>query len=77
MTKSEFLRQLEGQMEIPEGTLNEHQALSDIEEWDSLAALLFIALADEKLGMTVAGNDIANSKKMSDLLALLGDRLTA
>jgi len=77
MTRSEFLRLLEGQMEIAEGSLNENQQLSEIEGWDSLAALLFIALADEKLGTTVGGNDIANSKSVNDLLALLGDRLTS
>jgi acyl carrier protein len=77
MTKPEFLRLLEGQMEIPEGSLNENERLADIEGWDSMAALLFMALADEKLGVTVVGNDIAKSKTISDLLALLGDRLAA
>jgi acyl carrier protein len=75
MTKPEFLRLLEGQMEISEGSLNENERLIDIEGWDSMAALLFMALADEKLGVTVVGNDIAKSKTVSDLLALLGDRL--
>lgn len=77
MTKSQFLRLLEGQLEIPEGSLNENEKLADIEGWDSMAALLFMALADEKLGITVVGNDLANSKTVSDLLALLGDRLAA
>jgi acyl carrier protein len=77
MTRPQFLRLLEVQMEIPEGSLDEDQRLADVDSWDSLAALLFIALADEKLGITVVGNDIANSKTISDLLALLGDRLAA
>jgi acyl carrier protein len=77
MTRSEFLRLLEGQLEIPEGSLNENQNLAGLDSWDSMAALLFIALADERLGVPVVGNDIANSKTISDLLALLGDRLAA
>lgn len=77
MTKPEFLHLFEEQLEIPEGSLNENQRLVDVESWDSLAALLFIALADEKLGVTVAGNDIAKAKTINELLALLGDRLAA
>ena len=77
MTRSEFLRALEGQLELPAGSLNANQALTDIEGWDSLAAVMFIALADEKVGVTISGNQIANSKTMDELLSLLGDKLSA
>ena len=77
MTKTEFLRLLEIQMEIPEGSLQESKKLTEVEGWDSLASLLFIALADEKLGITVMGKDIAHSKTVGDLLALLGNQLAA
>jgi acyl carrier protein len=77
MTRREFLRALEGQLELLEGSLNGNQALTDIEGWDSLAAVMFIALADEKLGVTISGNQIANSKTMDELLSLLGEKLIA
>lgn len=77
MTRGEFLRALEVQMEIPDGSLNEKKQLSEIEGWDSMAAVLFIALADEKTGVTVSGDRVIKSKTVSDLLCLLGDRLTA
>ena len=77
MTKREFLRLLESQMDVPDGSLNENQPLAGLEGWDSMAAVLFIALADEKLGLNISGNEIAGSKTMGDLLALLGDRLVA
>ncbi len=77
MTKGEFLRELEVQMELPSGSLNEHKRLTEIEGWDSMAAVLFIALADEKTGVAVSGDRIAKSKTVSDLLGLLGDRLAA
>ena len=77
MTRSEFLRALEGQLELPAGSLKGNQALTDIEGWDSLAAVMFIALADEKVGVTISGNQIANSKTMDELLSLLGDKLSA
>jgi acyl carrier protein len=76
MSKSEFLRALERQMEIAEGALKEDRLLSQTEGWDSMAAVLFIALADEKLGAAVSGNQIAQASTVRDLLALTGDRLT-
>ena len=76
MTRNEFLRELEGQMEIAPGSLNGDQVLSEVEGWDSLAAVMFIALADEKVGATVSGNQIANAKTINDLLSLLGNKLT-
>ncbi len=76
MTRSDFLRALEGQLEIPQGTLNEGLALGDVEAWDSLAAVLFIALADEKAGVVVSGDQIAKAKTVRDLLSLLGGSLT-
>ena len=75
MTRSEFLRALERQLELPEGRLKEDQFLSQVEAWDSMAAVLFIALADEKVGVTVSGNQIAGAKTVGQLLSLLGDRL--
>lgn len=77
MTKSEFLRALEGQLEVPEGSLKADQTIRDLSTWDSMAGVLFIALADEKLGVTVSGDEIARSKTINDLLSLVGDRLTA
>jgi acyl carrier protein len=75
MTRAEFLRTLEGELELPEGSLNENQALTDVDGWDSMAAVLFIALADEKVGVIVSGDQIAKSRTLNDLLLLLGDKL--
>ena len=75
MTRGEFLRTLEGELEMPEGSLNENQALADLDGWDSMAAVLFIALADEKAGVIVSGDQIAKSKTLNELLSLLGDKL--
>ena len=42
-----------------------------------MAAVIFIALADEKAGVTVSGNQIAGAKTVDQLLDVLGDRLLA
>ena len=75
MTKQEFLRALEAELEKPEGSLNPGDALTDVEGWDSLAALLFISLADSKFGVILSGDQIAKAKTVNDLLLLVGDRL--
>jgi acyl carrier protein len=77
MTRVEFLRALESQLEVPEGSLNGKEAIKDLSSWDSMAGVLFIALADEKLGVTISGDQIARSKTIDELMSLLGDRLTA
>jgi len=77
MTTSEFLREFETQLEVPPGTLMERKALADVDGWDSMAAVLFIALADEKIGVSISGNQIAGAKTVAELLSLLGGRLTA
>jgi hypothetical protein len=75
MTRGEFLRALESQLEMPERSLNGSEVLTDLEGWDSLAAVLFIALADEKAGVIVSGDQIGKARTLNELLALLGDRL--
>lgn len=76
MTKREFLRELESQLEVPDGTLDGDRRLADVAGWDSMAALLFIALADSRLGVLISGDQIAKSKTLNDLMMLLGDRVS-
>ncbi len=76
MTRSEFLRALERELALTKSSLNENQALASLDSWDSMAAVLFIALADEKFGVNISGYQIANAMTIQELLSLLGDRLT-
>jgi len=75
MTRADFVRALETELEKPEGTIRPSDTLKDIEGWDSLAALLFMALADSRLGVLVSGEQIAAAKTVEDLLLLLGEQL--
>jgi acyl carrier protein len=77
MSRTEFLRALETELEKPEGSMDPDQLLAHVEGWDSMAALLFMALADSRLGVVVSGEQIAAAKTVNDLMALLGDRLTS
>jgi len=77
MSRSEFLRALESELGLPAQSLKQNQELAAIESWDSMAAVQFIALADEKIGINISGDQIANAKTIDELLSLCGDRLNA
>lgn len=77
MTRSEFLAELDAMLELDVGTLTGAEALDDIDSWDSLAVISFIALVDEKFNTVVAGEDLAKAKTIDDLLALVADFVAA
>jgi len=77
MTKDELLRDLEQQLEQPQGSFKEDQPLSSLPGWDSMASVLFIALVDEKLGANVSGDDISHAKTLGDLTGLVQAHLSA
>jgi acyl carrier protein len=75
MTKLEFLRALEEALEVAPGSISEDKALKDLKCWDSMAALTFLSLADQKLQVTITGSQLQSCKTVSDLLGLLGEKL--
>lgn len=77
MTKTDFLSALEDTLEIDQGSIDPTGFLKDAEWWDSMAALVFISVADEKLNVLITGGQLQQCEHVSDLLALLGDKLTA
>jgi acyl carrier protein len=77
MRAEAFLREIETALELPDGSLKGDEQLADIPEWDSLAVISFIALVDEKLGLAVDGEALANAQSVGDLLALVQEKLAA
>ena len=57
-------------LELPPGTLKGSEALADLEQWNSMAVIGFIALADENNGARVPARQIASSSTVADLLKL-------
>lgn len=45
--------------------------LSDLPEWDSLAALGVIVMFDMEYGATITGNDLKECKSISDIFKLV------
>lgn len=75
MTKQDFLTEIEIVLEADAGTITGEEVLIDLAGWDSLAVLTFIAMVDEKFGITLAASKIAESSTIEDLIRLLGDKI--
>lgn len=71
MTNEEKIAILEELMEVDEGTLTAETLLSNIEEWDSVSFLSFMAMMDEKFGKTVTGSEIKTKETVGDLMAMM------
>lgn len=70
MTRTEFLKQFDTILELPEGTLTGSEALESLENWNSLAMIDFIALADTNNSVKLSTMQIAKSETVGDLLKL-------
>lgn len=76
MDKKQFLNEIETIIECEVGSLHGSESLGELEDWDSLAVLAFIAMIDNNFGITLNAEKIANCKTVDDLGALLGERIT-
>lgn len=75
MNKREFLDLLEEVIGVDPGTLDGTETLAQL-GWDSLAVLVFIATIDERFGVDILPKELNKCKTVSDLMALLGDRVS-
>lgn len=71
MTNQEKIQLLEEIMELDAGTLKEDMLLSDIDEWDSISLLSFLAIMDDEFGKIVTGKEVKDKKYVSELLELM------
>jgi acyl carrier protein len=62
---------LEEIVEADPDTLTGEELIEDLEGWDSLAVVNFIALVDENFGITLSPEKIMNSKTVNELVSLL------
>ena len=78
MNKQEFLRKLDELFEYEPGTLTGNEPLADIERWDSVTVLEYLALVDENFeGVEISPKQIPDCKTVNDLINLVGSRVSA
>ena len=76
MKKEKFLALLEEIIEADSGTLTDDEFINDVDGWDSLAVVSFIAMVDENFGVTLSAKKISDANTVQDLIVLLGDEIT-
>jgi acyl carrier protein len=76
MTTTRFFLLLDELMEYDPGTIKGDEVLTSLSRWDSLALMGFIALLDQHFGLIVPASKITECRTVSDLLALVGDKVS-
>ncbi len=74
-SKADFLRLIDKLLTLDPGTLKGSESLADLAVWDSLAVIGFVALLDDKLGITLPSGKIGGCKTVADLVALAGNQV--
>ena len=70
MTRNEFLLEMDEILGLPGGTLQGHEKLEELENWDSTSLITFVALADANSGVTISPAQIVTCSTVADLLHL-------
>jgi len=77
MNKQQFLNALEDTLELEQNTLSGQEVLLDIEQWDSLAFLSVIAMADEHFDIVIQGDKLEKINTVNDLVSLVEQHFSA
>ena len=72
MKREEFLQLMDEMLGLAPGTLAGPEALPDLGNWDSLAVVSFMALADKHYHVTLSPRQIMACTTVADLLNLIG-----
>jgi acyl carrier protein len=71
MHPGEFYLKLDEILDLPPGTLKGDESLEELEGWDSVAVITFIAMADSEFGAMLPPKEIAMCSNVSDLAGLV------
>lgn len=71
MNKQVFLERLKEELEI-ESEISLTTNIKELEEWDSMAAMLLIGLVSNEFNVTLTGDDIQNLTDFNALITLIG-----
>jgi len=71
MDLTAFCLKLDEVLDASPGTVQPGQALDQLEGWDSVAVLAFIAMADTDYGVSVPAKEIPECRTVDDLANLI------
>lgn len=71
VSKAQLLDHLTEILEVPAGSLTGSEKLVDLQEWNSIAMMSFIAFADEHFNKILSPRQFAGCETVNDLAKLL------
>ncbi len=71
MTQSEFINKLQDELEL-DSPINNSTIFKNLEEWDSLSAMILIGFVSEKFNVIITGNDIEKLTDVQSLIYFIG-----
>ncbi|AZB27486.1 acyl carrier protein [Chryseobacterium bernardetii] len=72
MNIADFTSQLQEELEL-EISLTPETDLSQLEEWDSMAAMILIGFVSDNFGVLLNGDDIAKITTVNSLVERIGE----
>ncbi|MFT5884029.1 MAG: acyl carrier protein [Arcticibacterium sp.] len=76
MNSEEFIQLFAEQFDETEvSEFHPKTSFRELEEWDSMVALMVIAMIDEEYNVKVSGDDIRNSATIQDLINVVGSKI--
>jgi acyl carrier protein len=78
MTRTEVLLKFENSLEEspPSGTLKGDELCADLDGWNSLAVLAFIAVINKDYGLTLQPAKLLGCRKVNDVVDLIVTNIT-
>ena len=71
MGEKEILSELELIIEADPATLQANAELAQLDRWDSIAVVSFMAIADEKFGVILSAKELEKAATVADLINLV------
>lgn len=77
MTVEEFIKKIEAEFEdLEPGKLKPESNFREIFEWNSVNALIIIALVNTEYNVVITADDLRKSKTINDLYAVVQKKLS-
>lgn len=71
MTKQEFIKLLQDELEY-EIVLSSDTLIKELEEWDSMSAMVLIGVVAQNFGVTLKANDIEAITTIDSIIGIIG-----
>ncbi len=76
MTKSTFYDIIAEIIEEDPGSVSGQELLTDLEGWDSMTVVAFLAVMDKHLSLAISPKELVEAKSVADLLELVAEKIT-